>query len=102
MGVVVPEYVVPESDRALHEIAVSANTEAVVRFARSVGSVEVVVISSTAPVYFTGDGLAATVKGSNCKVLFSGPNSSVIPVSAWSGAVVRIISAEDAVVSVLT
>lgn len=93
---------VPASDRHVHEVALTANTETELRFGRKLHSVELLVLSSTKPVYVTVDGSPAAVRGGNSRVLFPGPNAGTLRLSSWSDAVVRLISEEAAVVSVLT
>lgn len=90
------------SDRYVHELELIANIETELHFGREIGSVEIIVISSSAPVYFTVDGTEAIVRGGNCRVMFPGPNAQIVPVSAWANAVIRMISEQDAIVSVLT
>lgn len=97
-----PVVVVPNENRHVHELQLTSSVETELQFGRTVNSVEIMVLSSTKPVYYTVDGTEAEVAGPSSRVLFPGPNSQTVPVSSWSDAVIRLISAEAAVVSVLT
>lgn len=97
-----PDIVVPESDIAVHNVQLSADTEQRVVFERDSSSLEIVVLDADSPIYFTVDDTVAIVGGGNTRLTFPGLNSTVIDVSAWSGqSVVRLISAASATVSLL-
>lgn len=52
-----------------HGIVLTANTEEVVQFADDVGTVEIINMTGTAPVYFTIDGNPAEVGGARSRIL---------------------------------
>lgn len=86
---------------AKHNVALTADAETIVELARDCGTVEVVNWESTAPVYVTVDGSAATVGGDSAYVLFAGPNVLRLRVPGSVGLTkVRLISAADATISV--
>lgn len=85
---------------AAHNITLTAGQATTVEFADDCEAVAIIVLAATQPVYFTVDGSAATIGGSNTHVI--PPNSAredVEPDTA-GGTTVRLISAAAATVSV--
>lgn len=103
-------YNVANGEVGKHAIPVSANVEDIVQFANDCTSIEVVVLASTAPVYFTLDDTTATVAGPDCHVAFAGPNAVEINLRSFQSSAepnvatptkVRLISSASATVSVV-
>lgn len=73
------EYTVAANAVGKHEIALAADTESIVTFTRDCQAVEVSVLASTDPVYFTLDDtpveLPPADEADDCHFAFAGPNS---------------------------
>jgi hypothetical protein len=103
----VADYTIATGGIGKYELDLVADTESTVTFGGGVadpavsnlGRVEVKCLSGTTPVYFKFGSSAATVKGDDCWDVHPG-TSVVVEVGSSGDTVVRLISAEAAVVSV--
>lgn len=94
------DYTIDIGDRGAYELALGANTEDMVTFARDVDVVEIKVMGGApSPVYFTLDASVATVKGGHCYDALPGTGVQVQPETPGP-TVVRLISAGAATYSV--
>lgn len=86
---------------AAHNVALTSNVETIVELGVDASEIEVLVLAATVPVYFSVDGNAATVGGTNTYALPAGVSSASVKVPAEIGLTkVRLISAAAATVSV--
>lgn len=86
---------------AAHNVSLTANTETIVQLGVDCNNVEVLAMAGTAPIYFSVDGSAATVGGTNTYALPAGISSAAVPVPGEVGnTAVRLISTAVATVSV--
>lgn len=91
---------VPAGDRAVHDVALVANTELVVEFGYPVNAVEVL-SDGAADIYLTTDGTPATVEGGNCeRIPAGGTNAGTIDAPYGMDTTVRLISAGTPSVSI--
>lgn len=99
-------YTVTAPGFALHNTTLAASAEDTVTFPAKIETAPELFIwpsSSTTPVYFTVDGTAATVGGSNCYIVFPGTTAMPIipPTTQYARAtVVRLISAATCTYSI--
>ena len=105
MTATMADYNVPTGHVGYYEITTAAGVEDRVVFGADapsrydLRSVEVKVLSGTAPVYFRFGDTPATVKGTDCWDVHPA-TAAVVPVPTSGDTVVRLISSAAAVVSV--
>lgn len=94
------DFTVTSAQIGKYEIALTANVARSVEFRRDLSVVEVTALSAEQSVYFTVDGSAPTVAGSNCYALLPGTNAMQVEVATNGNTLVRLISAGAATVNV--
>jgi hypothetical protein len=94
-------YTISAGDRGVYEKTLAADTEDTVTISAYLnGALEVKVLSGSAPVYFTVNGIAATVKGSHCYDVHPGTSAQLWNLALSYPAVIRLISSGSCVYSV--
>lgn len=96
----VTTHTVPAGRLGVHNLTLTADTEEVVQFEQDISTIEIVNLDGAAAVYFTVNGVAATVAGSHTRVLPAAINSVLYEPRESDATRVSLISSGTPTVSV--